>query len=149
MVTAVTGLISDLDNVTEGGIVPITFSYQWQQGNGTTFTNIAGADNESFTVGPAQRGQQLRVVVSFTDNKGTTEQLISAATEQVADIFVGTAAADTWVGTPGDDIASGMGGNDNLNGMGGNDFIAEVAATTSSRAVPVTHHPVRWHRRRV
>ena len=73
-VTASTAGITDPD-----GLVGVTFAFQWQA-NGV---NIPGATNASFTPTAAQVGQTLRVVVSFTDNHGTAEQVISAPTAAV------------------------------------------------------------------
>ena len=72
--TASTAGISDPD-----GLVGVTFAFQWQA-NGV---NIPGATNATFTPTAAQVGQTLRVVVSFTDNHGTAEQVISASTAAV------------------------------------------------------------------
>jgi hypothetical protein len=75
-VAAAVGNIADLD-----GLVGVTFAYQWQQrlGNGA-FTDIAGATASTFTPTAAQVGRSLRVLVRFTDNRGTAEQVASVAT---------------------------------------------------------------------
>ncbi|HYM52507.1 MAG TPA: peroxidase family protein [Candidatus Dormibacteraeota bacterium] len=72
--TASTAGISDAD-----GLVGVTFTFQWQESlGGAAFTNIPGATAATFTPTAAQAGRTLRVVVSFTDNQGTAEQLASA-----------------------------------------------------------------------
>jgi Ca2+-binding RTX toxin-like protein len=115
------------------------FSYQWQAlVGGTTWTDIAGATNGTFTPQDlpltqfgAQAGLQLRVVVSFTDARGNPETVISAATGPVGVNWTGNGATNnTFNGTAGDDIANGVdpflfffGGNDTLNGGAGNDIL--------------------------
>ncbi|MBG0839077.1 peroxidase family protein [Ectopseudomonas toyotomiensis] len=116
---ASTAMIADVD-----GMVGVTFAYQWQVGSGDSFSNIAGATAQSFTLTAAQAGQQVRVQVSYTDNRGTFESLTSAATAVVASaVIMGTNAANTLNGTALDDHILGLGGNDVLNGLAGNDIL--------------------------
>ncbi|MDX1297069.1 MAG: peroxidase family protein [Pseudomonas sp.] len=106
------------------GLVGVTFAFQWQSGSGSTFSDIAGADGETFTVTAAQASQQIRVVVSYTDNRGTFETVTSAATALVASaVIIGTNAGETLTGTEFDDQIFALGGNDILNGLAGNDFL--------------------------
>ncbi|MGF6203552.1 peroxidase family protein [Pseudomonas laurylsulfatiphila] len=117
VLTAQTAGIVDPDGVG-------TFSYQWQQGTGTTFTNIAGATNATFTPGAAQINQQLRVIARYTDGFGTLESVTSAATALVVllgAVQTGDALANTLNGTAVSDVLFGLGGNDTLNGLGGVD----------------------------
>jgi Ca2+-binding RTX toxin-like protein len=114
-----------------------TFSYQWQSSpNGATWTNIAGAttasftpDNNPLTSFGDQAGQQLRVVVRFTDGGGNPESVISAPTGPVGVDWDGIPFVNnTFNGTAGDDVADGVspiviGGADTLNGNGGNDIL--------------------------
>ncbi|HEY3187994.1 MAG TPA: peroxidase family protein, partial [Solirubrobacteraceae bacterium] len=81
-VTALTGSIADLD-----GLAGVTFRYQWQQRVGVTAPraeDIAGATRASFTPTLAQLGKPVRVVVSFTDNGRTVEQVVSSWSSEVA-----------------------------------------------------------------
>ncbi|MGY2259803.1 peroxidase family protein [Pseudomonas sp. SDO55104_S430] len=118
VLTAVTTGIADVDGLG-------TFSYQWQQGTGTSFTNIAGATAATFTPGTAQGNLQLRVIVRYTDGFGTLETLTSAATAAVVIptgvVLTGTNAANVLTGGAGADVILGLGGADTLNGLGGND----------------------------
>ena len=77
-VTASRGSIGDAD-----GIVNATFGFQWQQGSGTSFTNILGATSPTFTPSAGHLGQQLRVRVSYTDDRGAAETVFSGATAAV------------------------------------------------------------------
>ncbi|MDR6609793.1 peroxidase family protein [Pseudomonas synxantha] len=120
VLTADTSTIIDVD-----GLSNPQFTFQWQETNGVTFVDIVGATASTFTLGLAQVGDQVRVVVSYVDDFGAAESIASDATAPVAagDVFVGTAGVDIWTGTTGDDIASGGAGNDILNGLGGNDLL--------------------------
>ena len=69
---------NDLDGTTMS-----TFHHQWQVGDGTTYANIPGATGPTFTAGDAQAGRQLRVVVTYTDDRGTAELAVSTATAAV------------------------------------------------------------------
>jgi hypothetical protein len=66
-----------------------TFSYQWLR-NGV---NIAGETGSTYTLGDADVGSQISVVVSYTDAHGANESVTSAQTTMVADLNVaGTVA---------------------------------------------------------
>lgn len=106
------------------GMVGVVYAYQWQAGNGTAFSNIAGATSETFTLTAAQTGQQVRVVVSYVDNRGTAESVTSTATALVASaIIIGTNGNNTLNGTAGNDQIFGLAGNDTLNGLAGDDVL--------------------------
>ncbi|WP_339629262.1 peroxidase family protein [uncultured Pseudomonas sp.] len=116
---ASTAALADAD-----GLAGVAFSYQWQAGTGASFSDIAGATAQSFTPSAAQVNQQVRVVISYTDNRGTAESLTSAATALVVSaIILGTSANDTQSGTTGDDHIQGLDGNDRLSGLAGNDIL--------------------------
>jgi Ca2+-binding RTX toxin-like protein len=118
-ITASTAGISDAD-----GLTTATFGFQWQQSlDGVTWSDIVGQTAATFTPGPAQVLQLLRVVVTYTDDLGTTEVVTSAATGNVGDMIVGTAAANTINGTAFDDWIQGLGGADTLNGNAGADLL--------------------------
>jgi hypothetical protein len=78
-VTALTGAIADGD-----GLEGVVFSRQWQEEIAGVWTDIAGATGGSFTPTATQVDRRLRVVVSYTDNRGTAEQVVSAPTQPVA-----------------------------------------------------------------
>ncbi len=79
--------LADADGFTnDDGDLTTVLNYQWQVSDstgGTTFTNIPGARAASLTVTEAHVGRQLRVALTFVDNHGTTESLVSPATEVV------------------------------------------------------------------
>ncbi len=121
--TVDTNTIVDSDGTTTA-VTAGTFIFQWQQSaDGVVWTDIAGATGQLFVPTQAQVGLMLRVVVTYTDDGGTTETVMSAATDVVGDLFLGGAAADTWIGTDGQDIASSGAGDDLLVALGGNDIL--------------------------
>ena len=76
--TADTTGISDADGLG-------TFSYQWQSSpDGTAWQSIADATGSGFTPTSAELGDELRVVVSYTDGEGFAESLASDATAAVS-----------------------------------------------------------------
>ena len=111
--------IADVDGLPAPG----GFQYQWQQLNGATWVNVAGATGASFAPVQAQVDHQLRVVVRFVDGGSTTETLVSAATAVVGDRFNGGVGGDNPTLTGGADNASGNGGSDTLSGAAGDDML--------------------------
>jgi Ca2+-binding RTX toxin-like protein len=123
LISAATAGITDAD-----GLTGVVFHYRWQHsGNGGAgaFNNIGAAvDSPDFTPTQAEVNQAIRVVVTFTDNHGTLETVISSPTIVTGDLFIGGPGADTFNGNAGEDHAFGRGGNDTLNGNAGNDILA-------------------------
>ena len=72
--TAITTGISDAD-----GVANASYTYQWLADD----VDISGAKGSSYTVATADEGKAIKVTVSFTDDAGTAETLISAATTAV------------------------------------------------------------------
>jgi Ca2+-binding RTX toxin-like protein len=106
------------------------FTFQWQQANATGvgggaagFSDIPGANTQSFTPGDLQVNRELRVVVTYVDDGGATETVASAATEVVGNLFIGNNASNSFTGNAGQDELFGNGGADTLNGDAGNDII--------------------------
>ena len=64
----------------ENGLDDVAFSYQWQADG----ADIADATNWTYTLTGADQGKAIRVRVSFTDEAGFEESVVSAATEPVA-----------------------------------------------------------------
>ncbi len=61
------------------------FSYQWQSSpDGTAWQPIADATGSGFTPTSAEVGDELRVVVSYTDGEGFAESIASDATAAVS-----------------------------------------------------------------
>ena len=66
------------------GIDNATFAWQWLANDGTDDAEIEDATRASFTLTVAEAGRTVRVRVTFTDDRGTEETLVSIATEAVA-----------------------------------------------------------------
>jgi Ca2+-binding RTX toxin-like protein len=64
-----------------------TLHYQWQHNVGSGFVNIVGAaDQATYTLGDADVGGVVRVVVSYTDGQGFAESSTSASTPAIANV---------------------------------------------------------------
>ena len=59
------------------------FHYQWIAYDGTADTDIAGATSATYIPAAAYAGQAVKVEVSFTDDRGSSETLTSAATAEL------------------------------------------------------------------
>ena len=71
------------------------FSYQWLRSDGGDYTEIAGANGDTYTLVAADQGKTIKVKVSFTDDEGNPETLTSDPTGEVE-------AAETVPGRPQD-----------------------------------------------
>ena len=77
--TASAAGIADAD-----GLTGATFAWQWVSNAGTADSDIAGATASSYALADADEGRTIKVRVSFTDDEGNAETLVSAATAAVA-----------------------------------------------------------------
>lgn len=96
------------------------FTYQWQRGNGTVFTNIAGATAATYRLVQADADQLIRVAVSYRDAGATNETVFSAATTQVVDVLAATtltplAANTSRTITAAELVGSGLSGSVTIN----------------------------------
>jgi len=135
VLTAIIATIIDPDG-TDTAVAGGLFTFQWQQSaDGITWVNASNPDSplgpddgtgQIFVPGAGQLGLFLRVLVTFTDDGGTTETVISLPTQPVADDgnFVGTDADEVFVGTNAANFIFGEGGNDTLSGLGGADAVS-------------------------
>ena len=77
--TVGTSDINDAD-----GLDDVSYSYQWTRSDGTTDSDIAGATGSTYELTSSDQGETVKVRLSFTDDRGNSESLISAATGAVA-----------------------------------------------------------------
>ena len=77
--TVDTSAINDADGMEES-----VFLYQWLAKNSTVTLELAGEHNPTYTPSPAEEGFAIMVRVTFTDDRGHSETLTSAATVAVA-----------------------------------------------------------------
>ena len=77
--TADTAGIDDTD-----GLAGVSYSYQWIRSDGGTDTDIDGETASTYTVSDEDVGKTIMVRVSFTDEAGHAESLVSQATSAVA-----------------------------------------------------------------
>ena len=68
----------------EDGLSDPSFAWQWIANDGTSDAEIDGATGASYTLTSAETGKTMKVRVTFTDDGGTEESLVSDATPPVA-----------------------------------------------------------------
>ena len=76
--TVDTSEIADAD-----GMETAVFRYQWLATTGFATLEFHGENSPTYTLGPLSEGLAIKVKVSFTDDRGHSETLTSAATEAV------------------------------------------------------------------
>ena len=81
-----------------------TFIHQWISNNGTSDSDIDDATGSTYTPVQADVGSTIKVRVTFTDDAGTEETLVSAATDAVA-AATPTVSISGGSGTEGDDAS--------------------------------------------
>ena len=72
--------IADADGITFNNA---TFAWQWIANDGTSDADIAGATSDTYTLTSAEEGKTIKVRVTFTDDGGSVETLVSEPTEAV------------------------------------------------------------------
>ena len=77
--TAETTGISD-----EDGLTGVAFNYQWIRSDNGSQSDISGANGSSYELTKEDEGKAIKVRVSFTDEAGHAESLVSQATSPVA-----------------------------------------------------------------
>ncbi|MCL4800525.1 MAG: tandem-95 repeat protein [Burkholderiales bacterium] len=75
-----TAAVTDID----GASGPIT--YQWERFDGASWNPIAGATASAYTLGDADVGRDVRVTAGYTDDRGTSELLVSATVGPIANV---------------------------------------------------------------
>ena len=95
VLTAVSSTLADADGLG-------TLHYQWQRDSGTGFGNV-GLDQATYTLGDADVGATVRVVMSYTDGHGTAEAVTSAATATIANVNEAPTGTVTLNGTATED----------------------------------------------
>ena len=79
-----TTLFVDLSGITDtNGLSSATYTYQWVHDDNGTETVILGATGDTLATVADDAGKSLRVKVSFTDDDGFSEQVVSDATPLV------------------------------------------------------------------
>ena len=65
------------------GLADATFEYQWVRIDGATETDIGGATGTSYTLTAGDEGKRIKVEVTYTDDAGYDENLVSVPTQPV------------------------------------------------------------------
>ena len=68
----------------DDGLTNATFAWQWIANDGTADADIAGATEATHVLTAAEAGKTVKVRVTFTDDGGAEETLVSEATTAVA-----------------------------------------------------------------
>ena len=82
------------------GLDNVSYSYQWIANDGTTDTDITGATDSTYTLAGTDEGKTIMVRVSFTDDAGNEEALISKSTEAVSFTVQQQVANSAAIGAP-------------------------------------------------
>ncbi len=106
---SISGTTSDGQTLTAAngswsGSAPITYAYRWRRcdGAGANCADIAGATAATYALGAADDGNELRVVVTATNQRGVVPAT-SAASNVVTPVNSG-ACTDVWNGRAGDGL---------------------------------------------
>ena len=67
----------------DNGLDNAEFRYQWLRSDGGDYTEIAGANGDTYALVAADQGKTIKVRVSFTDDEGNPESLTSDPTGEV------------------------------------------------------------------
>ncbi|MEM9898200.1 MAG: DUF4214 domain-containing protein, partial [Pseudomonadota bacterium] len=124
-------VLADISGLSDIDIIrPETIAYQWQRDG----ADIADANQLSYTITTEDLGAALSVVVSYTDEGGTSEQATSAPVSPFlpGQDKQGTSGNDPLNGTAGDETLEGLGGDDTLTGLGGDDTLAGGEGTDTA-----------------
>ncbi len=77
-------LTADISGIAdEDGLDNVSYSYQWIANDASADTDISGQTGSTYSLVSADVGKTIRVRVSFTDDRGHEENLVSAATTAV------------------------------------------------------------------
>ena len=77
-------LIASSAEISDGdGLTNASYAWQWIANDGTSDADIADATGRTYTLTAAEAGKTIKVRVTFTDDGGTEETLISGATAAV------------------------------------------------------------------
>ncbi|RBI70315.1 hypothetical protein DQW77_14430, partial [Roseovarius sp. TE539] len=110
----------DLSGLVEpDGYDPATVEYQWVLDG----TEIAGATGATHAVTAPEVGREISVEISYTDDDGADETVLSAAVRAagIPQTLTGTPGPDSLVGGNGHDTIRGLESDDTLTGNAGDD----------------------------
>ncbi|NBU65468.1 MAG: calcium-binding protein, partial [Chloroflexia bacterium] len=114
-----------LDKLTLPTPVQSLTSYQWQVKTATgNWNDIAGATLATYTPQPGfALGSLFRAIVSYVDISGAPQQFVTAESQPMGSLIVGTSNNDTLKGTAYQDVIYGLAGDDTLDGGAGIDAL--------------------------
>ena len=78
-------LAAETSNIADDdGLTNVSYSYQWTRSDGSTYADIAGETDSTYTLVFADQGKTIKVRVTFTDDADNAESLTSVPTVAVA-----------------------------------------------------------------
>ena len=121
------------------GLSGATFAYQWVSSDGSADTDIAGATAASYTLTAADAGKAIKVRVTFTDDGGTGESLVSAATGTVAAANAAPTGLPAITGTArvGETLEASVSGIADADGLSGATFSYQWVANEGETDVDI------------
>jgi len=116
-IASITGTATEGSILTAGitdndGISGSTFTYQWKRGG----VNISGATASTYTLVQADVGSTITVVVGYTDDLGTAENVTSSATLSVSNINNTGVVSISGAATQGSTLTTSIADNDGATG---------------------------------
>ena len=96
--TALTASIGDQDGI------PSTLNYQWKRyaADGITFEQNIGANSNTYRLTGNEQNKKIKLEVSYIDDEGTREVILSPAFPYIATQMVGEATFISTIGMAGD-----------------------------------------------
>ena len=77
-------LTADISGIADAdGLTSVSYSYQWIANDASADTDISGQTGSTYTLVSADVGKTIKVRVTFTDDRGHEENLVSSATTAV------------------------------------------------------------------
>jgi Ca2+-binding RTX toxin-like protein len=96
VLTADTSTLADNDGLG-------TLHYDWQRNTGSGFVSVGAADQATYTLGDADVGATIKVVVSYTDGQTFANSVTSSATASIAGVNDPHTGGASITGTPTED----------------------------------------------
>ncbi|GFE68211.1 DUF4082 domain-containing protein [Chroococcus sp. FPU101] len=107
-----TATVDDVD-----GLSGVTINYQWQQLNNSTWSNITGATQQTYTLDDAQVNKSVRVKATYIDLLGSSENITSDPTTVVSNTNDLGIVGITGRTSQGNTLTATVSDNDGLSGV--------------------------------
>ena len=149
-------------NITATGFPTPTYTYQWEENDGSGWTNISGAVSSTYILTSAQAGNTIRVSATATNSEGSDSETSAATTEVIWEpanatlpeisysgfLEVGntlTASDGTWTGYPAPSVFTYQWEQS----PNGNDTWTEIVGATNNTFLLTTNQTEKYIRVKV